>query len=62
MTEEQISKYIAAGGVSCPHCGSTDLDAKGVQVDAGQATQEVMCSDCGQGWQDVYTLTHVEPY
>ena len=60
MTEDQATRYIQSGGTHCPHCGGVDLDGKGVSIDAGTATQEVMCTDCGRGWTDVYTLSHVE--
>lgn len=60
MTPEQREKYIAQGGTRCPYCGSEDLDGKGVQIDRGTATQEVMCTDCGNGWTDIYVLAHAE--
>lgn len=61
MTEEQRAEYIKQGGTHCPYCDGRDLDGKGIHVNAGTATQEILCTDCGNGWQDVYTLTHVEP-
>lgn len=61
MTEEQSEKYIAEGGTHCPHCGNQDIEGKGFNADAGTASQEMFCGDCGNGWTDVYTLTHIEP-
>lgn len=60
MTEEARASYIQSGGACCPFCGGEDLDGHGVNIDSGTASQEVMCTDCGQGWFDIYTLTNVE--
>lgn len=60
MTKEQKESYIQSGGACCPFCGSEDLDGHGVDINSGTASQEVMCTDCGEGWFDVYTLTHME--
>lgn len=60
MTKEQKESYIQSGGARCPFCGSEDLDGHGVNIDSGTASQEMMCTDCGQGWFDIYTLTNVE--
>lgn len=60
LSEETRKAYIESGATKCPHCGSEDLDGKGVDIDSGTASQEVMCTDCGEGWVDIYTLTHVE--
>lgn len=61
LTDAQRAAYLASNGTKCPHCGGTDLDGKGVQIDSGTASQEIMCTDCGEGWFDIYTLTHVDP-
>lgn len=51
-----IEKYLKAKGVRCPYCGSEDLNAGGVEVDAGEALQDVRCLSCDESWTDVYEL------
>ena len=48
--------YVASGGANCPYCGSADMVGQEVNVDAGNARQEVGCDECGAEWQDRYKL------
>lgn len=50
-------EYIAHGGTRCPFCGSLDIEGQEVNIDAGQAWQDVLCNRCHKEWQDTYTLT-----
>lgn len=50
-------EYADVKGTVCPVCGSDDLDGGSVDIDAGTATQEVVCLECLSSWTDVYTLT-----
>jgi len=50
-------QYIAEGGTRCPFCGSLDIEGQEVNIDAGQAWQDVYCNHCRKEWQDTYTLT-----
>lgn len=50
-------EYLAQGGTKCPHCESTHLVGGSVDVDRGNAFQEVSCLDCGRSWIDEYILT-----
>jgi transcription elongation factor Elf1 len=52
-----VTQYINAGGTRCPRCHSTNVSGASVDVDAGEATQEMGCDDCGAAWLDVYKLT-----
>lgn len=54
--------YLERGGGFCRHCGNEDLEGDNVEVNDGQAFQEVVCLECGTSWTDVYTLTHVKDY
>ena len=50
-------QYIDNGGTKCPYCNSHDIEGREVNIDAGSAWQDVICHQCGQEWQDTYTLT-----
>lgn len=54
MTNEQ---YLAQGGTRCPFCGSLQIEGQEVNIDAGNAWQDMTCNDCHAEWQDTYTLT-----
>jgi hypothetical protein len=55
------AEYVAGAGVSCPFCGSGDLEViAGPQVDGRDCWQEVECRDCGKTWRDVYHLAGYE--
>lgn len=60
LTQEQIQMYLAAGGLRCPYCGSTQIQGNEWNADSGSATQEVGCNDCDESWLDVYSLVGVE--
>ena len=59
LTAEQAKKYLARGGVSCPFCGSLELDAQHFETDCQRAYQKVKCLSCGRRWHDGYTLDSV---
>jgi len=55
------AEYAAGAGVSCPFCGSGDLEVlEGPQVDGACCWQEVECLDCHKTWRDVYRLVGYE--
>lgn len=51
-----FEKYLATGGVSCPFCGSHDIEGQGFDADEDGVTQEVGCNDCDREWIDRYKL------
>jgi hypothetical protein len=51
------AEYKSHNGMRCPNCGSMDLSGDVVNIDAGGASQEISCLDCGAGWHDAYKLT-----
>jgi transposase-like protein len=50
------SEYAEIGGVSCPFCGSHDIEGGFVEIVDGGAYQELSCHACGKGWNDEYEL------
>lgn len=50
-------EYIDQGGTKCPYCNSYDIEGQEINIDAGSVWQDVICHQCGQEWQDTYTLT-----
>ena len=58
MTDEA---YIHWGGVYCPVCHSTNIDAATIQVDTETtASACVTCFSCDSIWLDVYKLTGID--
>lgn len=59
MTEEE---YVAKGGGVCPFCSSDHIEGLGTEDFQGnQAFFRVICRDCDAKWDDVYTLTGLNP-
>lgn len=56
---EHLHRYVECKGLCCPCCGSNDISGNEWNADAGYATQEVGCDNCGATWDDDYTLTGV---
>jgi transcription elongation factor Elf1 len=60
LTETQKKAYVEGGGLECPYCNRTDgVEGKSINVDAGGASQEIICNVCGLAWTDLYTLTEI---
>jgi len=53
--------YIKAKGLRCPFCESESIEGGFIQVEAGEAFQDMSCSQCEGKWQDVYRLVDVVP-
>ena len=60
LTQEQKAKYFANHANLCPFCESADISADSIDVEARECWQRVICNECGEEWQDVYTLSSVE--
>ena len=53
--------YLKEHGVRCMNCGSDDIDPVGQpEIDDDYIAREVVCSDCGERWKDVYQLVDVK--
>jgi len=59
LTKKQVKSYVKAGGVKCPYCNSEQIVCRSVDIDAGDAYQDISCLDCGKEWIDVYNLVGV---
>ena len=58
--EQAEKKYIEAGGVECLYCGSSaGLEGGSIDIEFGEAHQEITCSECGRDWVDSYKLVGV---
>ena len=53
--------YIKVDGIHCPYCGAESLEGGFIEVDAGKASQEMVCTECNRSWQDVYQLVQRIP-
>jgi len=60
LSDEQKRKYLSIGGVLCPYCGSDDIQGESMEINEGEAAQEVNCNDCDGQWYDIYALIRVE--
>jgi len=49
--------YVAAKGDLCPACQSTEVSGHGTDCARGEIALEMICSNCGASWDDVYKLT-----
>jgi hypothetical protein len=52
--------YIEHQGLTCPYCGSVDLEGGSFNADGGYARCSVTCCGCGRCWDDVYRLVDVD--
>lgn len=50
-------QHIDNGATQCPYCNSYNIEGQEINIDSGSAWQDVSCNECGQEWQDTYTLT-----
>lgn len=55
LTNEE---YVKKQGSVCPLCQSEEIEAGPVEIDAGHATQDAWCNNCGYDWTDHYSLSH----
>ena len=62
LTRQQKSRYLSRRGTHCPFCDSDQIEGTGDRdYDGDWNSQVVECRACGKRWQDIYTLTGVEP-
>jgi DNA-directed RNA polymerase subunit M/transcription elongation factor TFIIS len=63
MEKLTSAEYVAAGGIKCPHCKCENVMTLNgtVRHEGTELTQEVKCSNCGERWTEVYSLTGWEP-
>lgn len=54
-----VREYLKMDGVCCLKCGGR-VEGGHIEVDCGEAWQEVRCLDCEACWTDVYKLVDVE--
>ncbi len=59
LTKEQKQTYIENGGLQCPHCESTDINAVS-DDNYDDSTNLIECNDCQEQWREIYTLTGIE--
>jgi len=60
LSTSQCKEYIRKGGVTCPYCGSYDLQGGFVEIDQGTAKQPMTCLACSKSWHDYYELVELE--
>lgn len=60
LSEEATQHYLERGGACCPCCQSMHITGGFIEADAGVATQDVSCDECGARWVDLYGLKTVE--
>lgn len=59
MIQPQLTTYEYAEqcGARCPWCLSTSIEGQSIDVDTGNASQEMNCLNCSRSWTDNYVLT-----
>ncbi len=67
LTPAQRDQYLAEGGMTCPFCGSGDIETESKEASGGDCTlmvAEVACLRCDETWEEQYKLndlSNVEP-
>lgn len=59
LTANQKLEYVNSKRHYCPYCGSEDVSGDFVTIDAGSASQNIICNDCDETWTDFYSLTEI---
>lgn len=59
ITKKESDDYAAAGGASCPKCGSADIEAGKLSAESDVAWCKVGCLTCDAEWQEIYTLSGI---
>lgn len=60
ITEEMSQKYLGGLAARCPFCGSDQIEAGKHEFESIFAWQRVSCHACGEEWDEVFTMTHIE--
>lgn len=60
MTSTPQEMLAAALRNECPLCGSHEITGGHVEVETGQAWQQVTCDRCGARWNEIYNIAGVE--
>lgn len=55
-------EFTRLGGLQCPGCNSTNLEADRVEADGSDAWGKVHCLDCGATWNDIYKLAGYDDF
>ena len=54
-------EYVTQGGLVCPFCRNGGIEpVSGMDSEARQCWQEILCRGCGRVWRDIYELTGYE--
>jgi transposase-like protein len=59
MKPEKAKEYLEHHGISCPFCGSGDIEGGSMDFDWDGIAQRISCHECNERWTDVYTLVAV---
>lgn len=62
LTQDDVNRYVEEGGAECPYCGDDGgIEGSSVDIEQGQAYQEITCVSCGAYWTDCYRLERIIP-
>ena len=61
MNEDQARQYQYKY-ITCPYCGSYDIETRPMDLEGNMGFQDVECYACGKKWNDVYKLIGVDEY
>jgi len=59
--EKTIKRYLESDGLLCPFCRSSHIVAGDCEFEVAEVWQDVRCHDCHEVWNEIYTLTRIEP-
>lgn len=61
FTKVRAERYVQEGGLWCPVCGNVDIGVTaGPDLVEGAVTMKTVCNNCGNEWEDIFTLTGIQ--
>jgi hypothetical protein len=61
LTAEEQAEYIKHRSGTCPWCKHDEIEGDSYDYEGDTVAQRIRCLHCGREWDDVYTLTGIEP-
>ena len=62
LTPVELERYLLADGGVCPFCSAWEIEGGSIDIESGNAYQEITCARCDGNWVDRYRLAPEGPY
>lgn len=60
IMDKQVTDYLKAGGMGCPHCKHEETTCLGGSIEADETYETYVCDKCKKTWTDVSKLVSVD--